>query len=320
MQEIEIKLAFFPDHEKSILSGLNKVLGPAIQSRELNNRYFDTPDMALRRQKWSLRIREAGDYTEQTVKGKGSVVAGLHSRLEKNWPLQYPVLAPDKLAEIPELAELAVDQLQEAFQTRFNRTEWLWQQQDSQIEVVLDRGVIDAANSQCAIAEIELEIKQGTEPALMQLATAIVNTIPCWLLSASKAQRGYSLFSQQKPFLALSDMADINSVTDWVDYFGIWASSTLVEGLDELAENQQPAAAALNDYEQLLLCLAGLADGLHDAGDGNEILQCLVRAAVDELNKFKTASRQDFSAYLTQSTLPGRLGMACIESAVNLHS
>jgi len=317
MQEIEIKLAFIPDHEKSILSGLNKVLGPAVKSHELINRYFDSPDMALLQRKWSLRIRQAGDYIEQTVKGKGSAVAGLHSRIEKNWPLQQPVPDLTKLAGIPELSGLAVDQLQEAFQTRFSRIGWLWeQQQGSQIEVVLDRGVISAADSQCDIAEIELEIKQGAEPALFELASQIVTTIPCWLLSESKAQRGYNLFSQQRPFLPLSGLAGIANLTAWVDYFGTWASSRVAPGFDDIAKNQQPALAALTEYQQLLECLAELVKGLSDGGNDNENLQRLVQAALDDLNQFKTTPGQDFYAYLTQATFPGQLGMACIKFAL----
>ena len=307
MKEVEVKLAFNPADRDRVAAELSQWLGPSIATRELINAYYDTPEMDLRQRKWSLRVREAGDYIEQTAKGKGSVVGGLHSRIEKNWPLAKAVLEPDKLSEIPELVELDTERLQRAFQTRFKRTEWICELDDHRIELVMDTGVIEAPHSKCPIAEIELELKQGPESALIHLAADLVERIPCWLLSESKAHRGYNLFSTAQPFSLLSDMSAIQSVTHWVDYYGSWISRFLA---DPQAKEASLADGNGGEYLHLLAVLSNL---LNDRNDSIDIQQLLTVAIADYKQFIDREGNAKLAKYFGQATFPGQLGVACIK-------
>ena len=70
-------------------------------SRRLVSRYYDTPAHRLRNAGVTLRLRRAGRRWLQTAKGAGTAVAGLHQRIEYEWPLTQPRLDRSLLASTP---------------------------------------------------------------------------------------------------------------------------------------------------------------------------------------------------------------------------
>lgn len=220
--EIELKLFFLPQYQKSLINKLDSLDSSVPQGqRRLANGYFDTPDLQLRRWDMGLRVRGYDEHKEQTIKTAGQVVGGIHSRPEYNVTIQTdsPDLSLFPASIWPEATDLAAVQAQLSciFHTDFYRRAWHVQINKSVIEVALDTGDIRANGQHQALCELEFELLSGDTQALLTLAQQVANTVPVRLGKASKAQRGYQLAGKQKPlvlsalpFLPLPTPVDID--------------------------------------------------------------------------------------------------------------
>lgn len=191
-QEIELKLSIQTDATVALkahplLAGLDS------RSQYLENRYYDTADQRLTAAGAALRLRKSGDQWIQTLKTRGSNVGGLHQRDE--WEveraddtLDLSVLPTDHLP-----AKLTEAELKPLFATHFHRHRWMVSHQGAEIEVVLDEGKILTETQQQTISEVELELKSGELPALLDLALNFTRSVPLVPSDLSKAERGYRL-------------------------------------------------------------------------------------------------------------------------------
>lgn len=207
--EIELKLRL--NHRELPL--LEKVLAASQFTPEptlkLLNRYFDTPDMSLSQGGAALRIRQQGiidargEITDeriiQTLKTRGSSATGLHQRMEWDWPLTQVELEPNLI-----LASEAKNQLSPTldltaiaplFTTDFQRQVWLYEQDETLIELVLDQGQVATNEHNIELLELELELKRGEAEVLFQLAQHIADQCPVLMSDISKAERGYGLLA-----------------------------------------------------------------------------------------------------------------------------
>ncbi len=201
--EIEIKLLLPPQLAPQRLSDWQwPVALTEVAELRLGNRYFDTPDQALRQQDMGLRIRRHGEQRELTLKTAGQVRGGVHARPEYNLPIDSdkPDLHrfPDGLFS-PAQLQAWPSQLAAIFATDFVRQRALLQQGDLQLEVALDYGHVVAQGQQEPIAELELELIHGEVAALMPLVAALMHQQPLRLGLDSKAARGYRLAGIQAP-------------------------------------------------------------------------------------------------------------------------
>lgn len=220
--EVELKLFFKAQDYDSLVKVLDILpqFKPK-QTKFLNNSYFDTPELQLRKWDMGLRIRGGGDHKEQTIKTRGQVIGGIHSRPEYNCPISSDI--PD-LALFPRDIWPSNDQVtpvQQAlyclFETNFERKTWLVTQETSQkatqcisqVEIALDRGEIIAAGKQEVLCELELELLEGEVSSLLRLAHGIAAQVPVRLGKASKAQRGYRLGGKSKA----ASLADLHSLS-----------------------------------------------------------------------------------------------------------
>ncbi|WP_341501892.1 CYTH domain-containing protein [Gallaecimonas sp. GXIMD4217] len=211
--ETEIKLSFSDAVDP--LAWLEPVLaGLKVESegspRQLRNRYFDTDDRQLKAWGMGLRIRQAGEHREQTLKTAGTGVAGLSQRPEYNLPLagDVPVLA-DFPAEIwPDGTDLAGLQqsLTEQFCTHFERRTWLVSDGSNRIEIALDMGQVEAGGLVLPIRELELELVGGDVDALLALAGKLLAQDGVQMMGLSKAARGHWV-AQGMPTLAVKAKA-----------------------------------------------------------------------------------------------------------------
>ena len=202
-KETEIKLRVSPEslvtlREHRALA--ERSAGPW-QTRELLNRYYDTTDFALANSQVALRIRRDGEQLIQTLKSKGSSVAGLSERNEWDWYLKSNRLVLSHLDDScwPEsLRELDKKQLKAVFSTDFKRqfAELRWQRDGvaTVVEVALDQGVVLADQQQEEICEVELELRAGDPVALFELALELAADTALMPCDISKAERGYRLF------------------------------------------------------------------------------------------------------------------------------
>lgn len=214
--EVELKLLIKPEDIAKLRRHplLKARRSGRARTQHLFSIYFDTPDLALRRNRIALRVRRVGARWIQTVKGGGIVHAGLHRRGE--WEDQVAHDRPD-LTKIqdPELSRLfssveVRDRLQAVFVTEFKRATWLLQWDDGDIvELALDQGEVKGGDATVPLCEIELELKQGNPARLYQAALELQQTIPLRLEDVSKADRGYGLYRPSPPPLVKAVMPRI---------------------------------------------------------------------------------------------------------------
>lgn len=201
-QEVELKLILAPQdvdcfkqHEVLVRSS------QAPDQFELLNQYFDTPSQQLTQAGVALRLRRQDDCYIQTLKSKGSQIAGLHQRTELEWQLDRAVL---DLSLIPQdfwPQHIDSREIESLFSTDFVRERWLINRRsvvggEALIEVVLDQGQVTAGSHSDQICEVELELKQGDTADLFALALELGQDIPLVPSDITKAERGYRLVNR----------------------------------------------------------------------------------------------------------------------------
>ena len=206
--EIEIKLCGEPDSLKRAFSGAairDRATGRAAIKR-LDNVYYDTDDQRLRARGLAFRVRKDGRRFYQTLKSDDA--AGL-AAYRGEWQNPLRSGEPD-LALMPEGGRAALDgaidpdELRPVFATRVRRTVRRVETTDhagrpSLIEAALDVGGIEANGASLPIAEVELELLEGSPEALYALALELDALAPLRLETRSKSARGYALAAGMPP-------------------------------------------------------------------------------------------------------------------------
>lgn len=202
--EIELKLAVTAEDRSKLYKHPLLTNAGQPQLQDLSARYFDTPDLALRRHRIGMRVRKIDGRWIQTIKAGGRARAGLHERHE--WEDEVDSAGPDVprlgkiLASHPEYAgDLDIDSirgtLQEIFAVRVHRASWLIEHRGALIEVAIDEGTVSRSDKSLPVSEVELELKSGSVAALYDFALSLMQDIPMYLQRDSKAERGYHLIA-----------------------------------------------------------------------------------------------------------------------------
>ena len=199
--EIELKLAAEPANLVALTAALKAMAaagnsgGPgAVRHQHLLSTYFDTADLALRRQGASLRVRDADGRLIQTLKTTDG--GDLLARGE--WEDEVTENRPDPLATQSgaQLPEGMADELGPLFVTEIDRrTIEIEPQPGTRIEAAIDTGEIRAIDNGRSekVSEIELELKTGNPAGVYDLALRLLETAPLRIDARSKSERGYRL-------------------------------------------------------------------------------------------------------------------------------
>lgn len=190
-REIELKFLLPPEAAGLALAELTAVQAGEGAVRQLDATYFDTPDHALRRAGYGLRVRDGEGGRKQTLKSASA--GGVFSRGEWETRVDGPEPDRDALALTPAAAMLEDRPLAPVFTTHVERVVRLIQVGEAAIETALDRGELSAADRRAAVCELELELKAGPPRALFDLARTLAARVPLRLSLVSKAERGYDL-------------------------------------------------------------------------------------------------------------------------------
>lgn len=201
-EEVELKLALAESHQARFLR--HPLLKQALERHvgTLDNIYYDTADLSLRRRGIALRLRRSGRDWLQTVKLAGTSSAGLSSRPE--WETPYAghfdfsgieqtavrqwLQRPKLLARIVPICE-----------TRFRRITWRFAAAPGAVLLTLDRGWIIASGRREAISEVELEVAGAPVHAIFAIASQFAQRIALTPSVLSKAERGYRLYLGTPP-------------------------------------------------------------------------------------------------------------------------
>lgn len=187
-------------------------------TRRLYNIYYDTPKLELHQSGIALRLRHTGREWLQTLKGGGSVQAGLHRRNEWEIPVSGPALdffglSADWDEHLPRSLR---KRLQPVFVTDFIRSSRMLDYHGAKIELCIDRGEIGTRQYSMPVSELELELKSGKPGQLFELALAILEIVPFELEIVSKAEQGYRLLSGYAEH-PVKDVAPVVARTDTFD-------------------------------------------------------------------------------------------------------
>ncbi len=206
--ETELKLRGEPEALKAIFASptiRDKATGRG-RSHRLENVYYDTADQRLRARGLAFRVRKDGRRYIQTLKSgdTGGLVA-----YRGEWQTPLGSADPD-LGLLPAEASEVLDglvapgELRSLFTTRVRRqvrrlAAGVNGGPPSLIEAALDLGAIEADGRSLPIAEIELELIDGSPKALYDLALELGALTPLQVEPRSKSVRGYALAKGEPP-------------------------------------------------------------------------------------------------------------------------
>ena len=200
-QEIELKLTL----SRKALTALRK--HPVLQSagrvgpiQTLDNTYFDTAELTLRKRRIALRTRRQGRALVQTVKCASHSIGGLTSRPEWEKPFDGSFDFTDiEASPVRKLLEACRDELVPVFTTRFRRETREIQENDTRILLMIDTGEVVCNDQSTPICELELELLEGKPLDLLLLASRLAADLPLLPSDVSKAERGFRLHGKQQP-------------------------------------------------------------------------------------------------------------------------
>lgn len=226
--EVELKLTIAPNFvtENFKIESLEVLRHATARGTEsLLSIYYDTQDLALKAARIALRTRKTSQGWVQTIKYGGTILAGVHTRQEIEFPIPdaTPILhdwsALSNLTEENQktlyvLSQLIADKpIVPVFTTAFTRTLYdIQTERGDKIEFAFDQGEIytaaatdpllkDPQNRIEIISEIELELKQGKAQTLYTLGLELLSALPVRLGLLSKAARGYALYAPPPPLV-----------------------------------------------------------------------------------------------------------------------
>ena len=137
---------------------------------KMETTYFDTPDRQLSQRRITLRRRQENGKSVCTVKTPGAGLARgewecENTDIQAALPILCKLGAPKELLSLPELTPVCG--------ARFTRLSRLLALPDAKVELALDRGVLLGGGRELPFCEVELELKEGSEVSLVDLAKSI---------------------------------------------------------------------------------------------------------------------------------------------------
>ena len=185
----EFELKFRAD--EGILAAIGAEYGP-FSEISMETIYYDTPDRDFRRLRWTLRRRLENGNPVCTVKtpapdgGRGEWEVPCGDIMEA-----LPILAEQGApAEVWALSHRGLTPVCGA---RFVRLAAVIAREDCVVELALDRGVLLGAERELPFAEVEVELKQGSESGAVAFAQNLAHRFGLVPEPRSKVQRAIEL-------------------------------------------------------------------------------------------------------------------------------
>lgn len=177
-----------------------KLLGFLSGSREefrMKTTYFDTLDGALSSRKWTLRCRQENERSVCTLKTPGQ------GNARGEWEVSAGEIRESidmlcKLGAPEELRALCAEGLKPVCGAEFTRTAITVSYGESLLEVALDRGVLTGGGKTAPIAEVEVELKQGSIADADGFANVLCQKFGLTEEPDSKFRRALALYRGEK--------------------------------------------------------------------------------------------------------------------------
>jgi inorganic triphosphatase YgiF len=177
--------------------------------------YFDTDKLKLRNKGLSLQVRRIGRRHVQTIKLENGE-STIYGRNEWEHPIagSQPELDVTKDPALGPVFNKNVRRgLKPIFETRVRRRVYPIRTGDSEIELTVDKGKVEAGRQSAPLCELELGLKRGESAELFKLARMLAEEVPVQLAVKSKAERGYALIAGDE--LEVVKAAPVALAPDW---------------------------------------------------------------------------------------------------------
>ena len=163
--------------------------------------YFDTDKLKLRNNGLSLQVRRVGNRHVQTIKHENGASASFgRNEWEHQIAGRQPELDVTKDPALRPVFSKGVRRgLKPIFETRVRRRVYPIRTGDSEIELTVDKGKVEAGRQSAPLCELELGLKRGESAELFKLARMLAEEVPVQLAVKSKAERGYELIAGELP-------------------------------------------------------------------------------------------------------------------------
>lgn len=250
--ERELKLVVTDGDQLDALAAAPPLAGAERDDRRLRAAYYDTAEGHLRRAGVSLRIRHDGASSVQTVKAEGVAAAGLFARPEWERPIAAETPMVDETTG-PVAAVIGSRPLEVRFRTDIRRRTFLIDWEGARIEAALDGGSVSSGAATAELTELELELKDGSLPALFGLARSLGARVPMRLGVRTKSERGHDLAEEAAAVARKAEPVRLDADGTVIDAFAAVANN----GLRQFRLN-----------EDLLLATADNGSSLHQARVG----------------------------------------------------
>lgn len=154
--------------------------------------YFDTPQADMRRLRWTLRRRLENGRAVCSLKTPGTgFLRGEWEWASGEMDAAIPMLC--KLGAPDELATLAHKGLEAVCGAEFLRLAKILDLPDATVELALDRGSFLGGGQQVPFAEVEVELKSGSEAAALAFAENLAAQYGLTPEHRGKAERAMAL-------------------------------------------------------------------------------------------------------------------------------
>lgn len=242
-EEVELKLALAEAHQSRFLR--HPLLKQAVgrHAEALDNIYYDTADLSLRRRGIALRLRRKGRDWLQTVKLAGSSSAGLSTRPEWETPytgrFDFSSVDQSSVREWLQRPKLLA-RIIPVCETRFRRITWQFSAAPGAVLLTLDRGWIIANGRREPISELELELSGAPVQAIFDLAGQLAERVSLTPAVWSKAERGYRLHTGAALAPTRPNVIALSAAMSSLDAFRVIALSCL----EHLQQNHRGAVTS----------------------------------------------------------------------------
>ena len=186
-REFELKYAA-KEEDLLLLQGRFPHLAPI----SMETVYYDTPAGDFRRLRWTLRRRLENGRSICTLKTPAG--GALRNEWETSCPdIRDAIPALIALGAPEALAELAAKGMQPSCGARFTRLAGELEIPGAKVELALDRGILTGGGRELPFAEVEVELKDGSEEAAAEFAKALAEELNLKEEPRSKVARAIAL-------------------------------------------------------------------------------------------------------------------------------
>jgi len=157
--------------DEAVISAIAGALG-GFSAISMETTYYDTPERALSALRWTLRRRLENGVSVCTVKTPAP--GGARGEWETECgDIMAAIPALCALGAPRELAALTAEGVVEVCGARFTRLAAEIALEACTVELALDRGVLLGGGQELPLAEVEVELKSGSEEAAVAFAESL---------------------------------------------------------------------------------------------------------------------------------------------------